>query len=402
MRLRQSLLVRLNQPKQPQRKFLTHLFGLLLMRPGHVTFRNLSRSSPYQEKTFARWYARGFEFVALNKAAITEVGPAAQEQAFVMDASVVSKSGKQTYGLDRFWNGTHSRAEKGLDISALGWLDITDNCAYSLSVEHTPPTPREAEEEEHTRIDTSLAQLTRVVQHHDLSQLPDGITDGYSSNTKVIDGVRALKLHQRGKLRADAHLRYLYDGPQRSGPGRPKTYDGKVRWTDLSRFERLDVEDHHRVLYHPVVNHGQFRCHLRVVLVVDTQTQRRAVLFSTDVTLHVLTLYRSYKARFQVEFLFREAKQWTGLSDCQARSKATLDFHCKASLTALTLAKLEARQQMGSAERPVSMASLKRRACTQHLIDGLCAHCANGHSLEKASPASEQLCHYATSTESAA
>ena len=164
------------------------------MLPGHVTFRNLSRYSPYQEKTFARWYARGFDFVALNKAAITEVIPTAHEQAFVMDASFVSKSGKQTYGLDRFWNGTHSRAEKGLEISALGWLDITDNCAYILSVEQTPPTPPETNED-HTRIDTYLAQLIRVVQHHDLSQLPYVITDGYDSKTKFIEGVRALKLH---------------------------------------------------------------------------------------------------------------------------------------------------------------------------------------------------------------
>ena len=43
MRLLQSILARLNQTKPPQRKFLTHLFGLLLMLPGHVTFRNLSR-----------------------------------------------------------------------------------------------------------------------------------------------------------------------------------------------------------------------------------------------------------------------------------------------------------------------------------------------------------------------
>jgi hypothetical protein len=33
-----------------------------------------------------------------------------------MDASFVPKSGKHTYGLDRFWNGSHSRAEKGLEI----------------------------------------------------------------------------------------------------------------------------------------------------------------------------------------------------------------------------------------------------------------------------------------------
>jgi hypothetical protein len=46
-----------------------------------------------------------------------------------------------------------------------------------------------------------------------------------------------------------------------------------------------------------------------------------------------------------IAFLFRDAKQFTGLTDCQARSQAKLDFHFNASLPAVTLAKLEARQQ---------------------------------------------------------
>ena len=98
-----------------------------------MTFRNLSRYSSYHEKTFARWYARGFDFGALNKAAITAVVPPEHAQALVMDASFVPKSGKATSGLDRFWNGRHSRTEKGLEISALAWLAITDNCAYCLN-----------------------------------------------------------------------------------------------------------------------------------------------------------------------------------------------------------------------------------------------------------------------------
>ena len=48
-------------------------------------------------------------------------------------------------------------------------------------------------------------------------------------------------------------------------------------------------------------------------------------------------------------FLFRDAKQFTGLTDCQARSQAKLNFHFNASLSAVTLAKLEARQQTGEA-----------------------------------------------------
>ena len=52
MRLLQSVLSCLKQTKKPQYKFVTHLLGLMLMLPGHATFRNMSRYSPYHERTF--------------------------------------------------------------------------------------------------------------------------------------------------------------------------------------------------------------------------------------------------------------------------------------------------------------------------------------------------------------
>jgi len=393
MRLLQNVLHSLKKTKKPQYKFVTHLLGLMLMLPGHATFRNMSRYSPYHERTFSRWYARDFDWVSLNQAAITEAVPPEHDQALVMDASFVPKSGKHTYGLDRFWNGSHSRAEKGLEISTLAWLDITDNCAYCLSVEQTPPSAETADPET-TRMDVYLDQLSRVVTTHDLRFLRYVVTDGAYSKQKFVAGVRALELHQIGKLRADAHLRYRYQGPKRPGPGRQKTYDGKVNWSDLSRFERLETADEHIVLYHQVLNHVQLKRDLQVVVVVHTQRNRYAVLFSTDVDLEPQRLYRYYKARFQIEFLFRDAKQFTGLSDCQARSKAKLDFHFNASLSAVTFAKLEARHQHGNGDQAFSMASLKRRVFNQHLIDRICEHLANGQSLEKSSPDYEALCNY--------
>lgn len=401
MRLLQSVLSRLNQTKKPQRKFVTHLLGLLLMFPGHATFRNMSRYSPYHERTFARWYDTPFNWVSLNKSAITEVVPPEHDQALVMDASFVAKSGKHTYGLDRFWNGSHRRTEKGLEISTLAWLDLTGNCAYCLSVEQTPPMAGSSEPEA-TRMDVYLDQLSRVVEAHDLNFLRYVVTDGAYSKQKFVAGVRALGLHQIGKLRADANMRYLYQGAKRPGPGRQKTYNGKVNWSDLSRFERLESEDDHIVLYHQVLNHVQLKRNLQVVVVVHTQHNRYAVLFSTDVDLEPLKLYRYYKGRFQIEFLFRDAKQFTGLSDCQARSQTKLDFHFNASLSAVSLAKLEARQQRGEAVQSFSMASLKRRAFNQHLVDRICEHLANGQSVEKSSPVYEALCNYGVITEEAA
>ena len=244
--------------------------------------------------------------------------------------------------------------------------------------------------------------MTRVVSAHDLSHLRDVITDGYSSQQQFINGIQALGRHQRGQRRLAAKLRYRYHGPTRLGPGRPKAYDGKVNWDDRTRFAPLETEDAHIVLNHQVVNHSQLQCNLRVVLVVDTQHNRRAVLFSTDVDLDALTIYRYDKARSQIAFLFCDAIQFTGLGDSQARSQAKRDFHFNASLTAMTLAKLEARQQHRDALSSFSMASLKRHAFNQHLLDRICDHLAKGHSLEKSSPDYEELCNYGSITELAA
>ena len=142
-----------------------------------------------------------------------------------------------------------------------------------------------------------------------------------------------------------------------------------------------------------------------MVLVVDTHTQRRAILFSSDTDLDAQTLYRGYKARFQIEFLFRDAKQFTSLSACQATpglDPAKLHFHFNASMSALTLGKLEARQQSGGAQAGFSMASLKRRAFNQHLLERISRHLAHGHSLEKSSPDYQDLCNYGTITDRAA
>ena len=398
MRLFESVLATLPNLQRPQRRFLCHLMRLLLMLPGHATFRNFSRYSPYHEKTFARHFATSVDFVALNKAAIMQVVPPDHEQALVLDASFIPKSGKQTYGLARFWNGTHSRTEKGLEISALGWLDITDNCAYVLSVEQTPPVGP-VPDQEATRIDIYLDQVTRVVQQYALYPLRYVVTDGYYSKQKFLDGIRALALHQIGKLRRDANLRYLYNGPSRSGPGRPKQYDGKVQWADLSRFEQVASGDEGLVLYTQVVNHVQFKRNVRVVVVVEACTNRSAVLFSTDTNLSAARLYSYYKARFQIEFLFRDAKQFMGLNDCQARSSTKLAFHFNMSLTAVTCAKLEARQETHDQLPAFSMASLKRRSFNQHLIDRILATLAEGTTLDKFSPAYESLCNYGTITE---
>ena len=400
MQLFESVLRRMQNTKKPQQKFLCHLMRLMVMLPGRMTFRNLSRYSSYHEKTFARWFARDCDFVSLNRAAIVQVVPQTHEHVLAFDPSFVSKSGKHTYGLDMFWNGAGSRAEKGLEIATLAWVDVTHNSAYTLSVEQTPPTPQSAHEE--TRIDTYLAHIHRVVTTHRLATLRYLVVDGYFGKKKFVDGICALEMHVVGKFRRDANLRYLYRGPRSQSPGRPKTYDGKVRLDDLSRFAQVPVDDGDIELYHQVVNHVQLQRNVALVVVRHRPTGRTALLFSTDISLAAITIYRYYKARFQIEFLFRDAKQFTGLSDCQARSARKLHFHFNASLSAVSFAKLEARQTCGQPETPFSMASLKRRCFNQHLIDRILDSLAAEGSLAKSSALYKELCNYGTIDDMAA
>jgi len=94
------------------------------------------------------------------------------------------------------------------------------------------------------------------------------------------------------------------------------------------------------------------------------------ILFSTDLKLAAKDIYRFYKARFQIEFLFRDAKQFTGLSYCQARCSEALLFHFNAAMTALNLLKLEDRKHAFYTERSViSIASWKIRKANKHLLE---------------------------------
>ena len=94
-----------------------------------------------------------------------------------------------------------------------------------------------------------------------------------------------------------------------------------------------------------------------------------ALLFSTDTDLDAMTILRYYKTRFQIEFVFRDAKQYTGLTDCQSRSKEAIYTHVNASLTALNLLKLaDAKEKGATGQTVISIGSWKRRKYNEHLL----------------------------------
>lgn len=62
-------------------------------------------------------------------------------------------------------------------------------------------------------------------------------------------------------------------------------------------------------------------------------------------------LVRYYRLRFQIEFIYRDAKQFTGLENCRARSENKLDFHFNMTLTATNVTKVAHRISIPEKER---------------------------------------------------
>ena len=439
MELAENILNRFNISK-PQRKFLLILFTTILIARGKINFRNLSRYSDLCEQTYSRQFAKPFDFVGYNRSLIDlsacvrmhaqagETFGEASERILAFDPTFVStclraarkqEAGKHTFSRDYFWNGPAcamhadrcaNQAQKGLEISALAVVDINQNQALTLSARQTfsqeealqmcgvstlsdLPAAQDAAQagENETRMGQYLEHIRAASAYFTASEQYLTV-DGSFANANFIDGVSALGLDVIGKLRCDlpvrktctqtgANMRYLYEGPKRPGRGRQKTYDGKVDWQDLSRLDYVG-KDEHITLYTKLLNHVKFERILRiVVLVKHTQegTPRHVILFSTDENLDAWKVYQYYKLRFQIEFLFRDAKQFTGLPvcvhrtgrcDCQARDQKRLDFHFNASLTTLNLAKAELTLTQENDQSVIcSMASVKALYFNQHYLD---------------------------------
>lgn len=283
-----------------------------------------------------------------------------------MDCSFIAKSGKKTYGLDYFYNGSASKAEKGLEISAMAVIDVQKKIGYSLSVQQTPASvlsSDKADQSEITRINHYLTQLEATSPYLP-SSLRYVVSDGFYSKVKWVEGVTSLKLEAIGKLRRDANLRYL-NQDEYLGRGRPRKYAGKVDLADYSNFELVTQISDNLALYTAVVWSISLKRPIRICYLLNKSGAAcsYAVLFCTNLNLNPCSIYLYYKARFQIEFIFRDSKQFTGLADCQARDQTKLDFHFNSSLTALNLAKWHAVEQHDSdANLVFSMTSYKRRA----------------------------------------
>jgi putative transposase len=270
------------------------------------------------------------------------------------DETVVTKAGKHTHGLDRFFASVYGRAVPGLAFFTLSLISTSQRRAFPIVVEQVlrppqekaaaraktstsslpaapkrkPGRPKGSSTKAKTAVELTpeLCRIQSMVRQllariGGLVPLTYLVLDGHFGTNGAVQMAQQCNLHLISKLRSDAALYLPYTGPY-AGRGPRRIYGDKIEPRAIpERYlrQRSVEEGIETRIYQLVARHKTIPQALNVVVLVKTnlktQAQAHVILFSSDLALPATTLIEYYCLRFQLEFNFRDAKQYWGLED---------------------------------------------------------------------------------------
>ncbi len=296
------------------------------------------------------------------------------------DECVISKAGKKTYGLEYFFAGLQQKVIPSLSFFVLSLVSVEQHRSYPLSVEQTI---RSAEEKaasqakkavkqakaaepkrkrgrpqgsknkpkaevvlnpELVRIQTMLKTLLLLIRP--LLQPVYLALDGHFGNYPAFLMVQQCGLQLISKLRHDAALCFPFSGEYKGSGPHPK-YRERVDYQHIpdTYLKSTTLEKGIQTCtYQAQLLHPDFHGPLNVVILVKTNLTTNGwahvILFSSDLSLSADHMVIYYSLRFQLEFNFRDAKQFWGLEDFMNVEKTAVTNAAKLSLFMVNLVQL--------------------------------------------------------------
>ena len=307
------------------------------------------------------------------------------EYFLVGDESVVTKSGKETHGLDYFFSGLMNRVVKGIAIFSLSLVSVEERRSYPLRVKQVVRTeaekaaakarkkkqvkkdkkapkkkcgrPKGSQNRDKTQVQLTpeLKRIQKMVEKQ-LEMLQNLVSvrylalDGHFGNNHALQMVLQCGLHLISKLRHDAALYFIYDGKQkRKGPR--KKYGQKIDYRNIPEkyLVKTSAQGHIQTrIYRALMLHRGFAQALNVVIITKTNLKTGAFasvnLFSSDLELTYDKIIDYYSLRFQIEFNFRDAKQYWGLEDFMNVKEVPLTNALNLSLFMVNLSQVLLRE----------------------------------------------------------
>lgn len=334
-------------------KQMRHVIYGMLVSNGRMTMLEISRwtEGGGSYRTIQRWYHSTLLWLQIRWILFTsQLWKVGHEYIAAGDEVVFGKAGKETFGLGRFFSSLQQRVIPGLSFFVFSVIDVQERQSYPIQVvQMVKPEGEKAKQEkkkpakakhrsvgrpkgsknkkeekpklsaEGVRIQLILQAFLAVVQG--VLSISYLVMDGHFGNYPSTWMVVQTGLHFVSKLRWDAALHEPFSGKYRGRGPHPK-YGDKVNVRQMKK-KCLKSDKKERgirtQIYQATLLNKEFTFPLNVVVILKTNLSTRAqahvIVFSTDLKLTYEKIIDYYTLRFQIEFNFRDAKQYWGLDD---------------------------------------------------------------------------------------
>jgi hypothetical protein len=328
------------------------VYGMLISN-GRITMLELSRWTEKggSYRTIQRLYHTPILWLQIQWILFSsQFHKADREYIAAGDEVVFGKAGKETYGLGRFFSSLQNRVIPGLSFFVFSLIDVQERQSYPIQAAQIIKESKQArkkEKEEASQVkkrrvgrpkgsqnkkkeapilSPELSRIQPILQAF-LAVLKGVLTvrylvmDGHFGNYPSAWMVLQTGLQLVSKFRSDAALYEPFTGKYCGRGARPKYGDKvDVRKMKNKYLKSNKTEDDIRTqIYQATLLNREFASPVNVVVILKTnlssKKQAHVILFSTDLELSDQKLYDYYTLRFQIEFNFRDAKQYWGLDD---------------------------------------------------------------------------------------
>ena len=291
-------------------KILIEVIILFMVIPRKINFTQMGRYGSHVEQTYRNAFglkkSKCIDWLKLNVSLAKRFFGKQGRWAIAIDPSYISKAGKKTPHIGRFWSGCAQSVKHGLEIMGIGLIDIDAKDCMMLKA-HQSLSNKELSLRNKTMVDFYISVIKRY--RKELLKLSTLIVaDAYFSTSTFVNGIKKEGFSLISRFRDNACLFYVYAGPRTGKRGRPKTKDGKIdmKNLDLTRMEKMEMKDIEGTAYTLIAYSKALKCKVRLVI-WQIPNGKKKLFFSTDTSGEEVLLY--YRTWFQIEFYFKWIKQ---------------------------------------------------------------------------------------------
>jgi len=309
---------------------------------GRVTMLGIARwNGKYSYRTIERFFDMKIDWLGIKWELIKDI--LNEELIMVADESTITKVGKKTFGVGYHYSGLFSRTVNSIQIITFSIVDVKRRRSFpiftrqlqkyrsknSSKIKYGKRGRPKGSKNKNSK-DTQLTGLFRVIFFYlsfilkriKIPKLKYLVYDGALGNNQGVQAIIRNGLHLISKLKSNSALYLPYEGEQKKKGARRVYEKDKIDLDNIDEkylTETIEEDGVKKEFYQFKAYNKKINGLLNIVVTITTNLKKgkksRKINFSTDIEQDYKKILEYYSLRFQIEFSFRDAKQFFGLED---------------------------------------------------------------------------------------